>query len=125
MFAGGMLLAFTLVSFAVWLHWNERQGWPGEDYHDDDDAKYLKTRFRSRRRIHWIMGGCGFLIAVAVMAGPGRYALWVGLWSIVMLALMTVVPLALLDALRTHRYHDRQLPKIRQRFLNDDETPHP
>jgi len=120
MFAGGLVLATTLLSFAVWLQWNERLGWPGESYQEDDDQEYLTIRFRSRRRIHWIIGLCGVLILVATLAGPDSTRVWIGSWSIVMIALSTVVLLAMLDALRTHRHHRHKLPEIRSRLLGDD-----
>ena len=121
MMAGGIVLAVTLISFAIWLHWNERQGWPGESYGDSKDEAYFRQRFRSRRRIHWIIGTCGMLVLVASLAGPERSEIWIGAWSAVMLSLMTVVPLALLDGIRTQRHHHRKLPEIRRRFLGDDD----
>ncbi len=121
MFAGGIVLAVTLIVFAVWLHWNERQGWPGESYESQADANYLRQRFRSRRRIHLIIGICGLWILAATFAGPEKRSLWIAAWSVVMISLMTVVLLALLDGFRTHRYHRNKLPEIRRRFLGDDD----
>ncbi|WP_168566729.1 hypothetical protein [Crateriforma spongiae] len=123
MFSGGIILSVTLILFAVWLQWNERQGWPGEEseYDDKTDADYLRSRFRSRRRIHWIIGVCGLLILIATVKGPESRAVWIGCWSIVMLCLITVVGLALLDAVRTHRYHRRRLPELRRKMLGDDD----
>ena len=66
-----------------------------------------------------IIAACGILIIVAAFAGPG--AVWVAAWMSVSLALMTVVVLALFDALRTHRYHNAKLPKIRSNGWSDDE----
>ena len=119
MFAGSLVLGFTLLGFAGWLHWNELQGWPNESYVTELDKKYLGLRTRARLRIHCILAACGFLIIVAAFAGPG--VIWVGAWTIVMFALMTVVILAGLDAMRTHRYQREKLPEIRRNILKDDD----
>lgn len=121
MFAGGLILALMLISFAVWLHWNERLGWPGEDYTEADDQNYLTARLRSRRRIHTIIGGCGVLILFATLATPRRAEIWIGAWSIVSLSLIAVVFLAGLDAVRTHRHHRSKIPRLRQQLRSDEE----
>ena len=119
MFEGSLVLGTTLVGFAWWLHWNDTRGWPDESFKTELDNQYLASRTRSRRRIHWIIGACGALILLAAFTGPG--AVWVAAWMTVMVALMTVVVLAGLDALRTHRYHAAKLPEIRREMLGDDE----
>lgn len=121
MFVGGLILAATLISFAVWLQWNEREGWPGETYQRDDSV-YLQARLRSRRRIHWIIGMCGGLILVATLATPQKRQIWIACWTTVMIALITVVFLALLDAFRTHRYHQAKLPEIRRQILGNTDV---
>ena len=117
MFAGSLVLGITLLGFAGWLHWNEVQGWPNERFETELDKKYLGQRTRSRRRIHLIIAGCGALVIIAAFAGPG--AIWVGAWTIVMFALMTVVLLAGVDAIRTHRYQRAKLPEIRRQILGE------
>jgi hypothetical protein len=119
MFGGSLVLGFTLIGFAAWLHWNELQGWPNESFETELDKKYLGQRTRSRRRIHIIMAACGVLILAAAIAGPG--AIWVGAWTIVMFALMTIVLLAGIDAIRTHRYQQAKIPEIRRQILGEDE----
>ena len=114
MFFGGLLLGTTVLAFAWWLHWNEAHGWPDESYDRESDREYLANRGSARRRVHAIFGACGVLILVATFAGPGP--LFAGAWTCVAFALMTVVGLALLDAMRTHRYHSNKLRKIRQQF---------
>ncbi|MGI9473196.1 MAG: hypothetical protein ACR2NZ_16765 [Rubripirellula sp.] len=119
MFAGSLVLGFTLLGFAGWLHWNEVQGWPNESYVTELDKKYLGQRTKSRRRIHFIIAACGSLVIIAAIAGPG--VVWIGAWMIVMLALMTVVLLAGVDAMRTHRYQRAKLPEIRRQALGEDD----
>ena len=121
MFAGSMVLGFTVLGFAIWLHWNETRGWPGEGSNETKlDNQYYEQRSRSRTRIHAIIALCGILIIVAGVVGPGG-PVWVSAWMIVMVALMTVVLLAGLDALRTHRYHIAKLPEIRRKHFGEDE----
>ena len=109
MFASQMILSVTCILFALWLHWNERQGWPNERYDSQTDKDYLNRRMRSRRRVHILFGTCGVLMAVAAFAGLGL--VFAAAWTIVALVLMTVVVLAALDALRTSRYDKRKLGK--------------
>ena len=128
MFAGSLVLSITLIAFAVWLQWNEKHGWPQEfdevnrAMHPlvgtELDREYYASRGRSRRRIHVIIGICGALILIAAIAGGGL--VWLVAWSCVMVALMGVVLLALLDAVRTHRYHRSKLPEVRDQFFGED-----
>ena len=71
MLESSLLLGITVLSFAVWLHWNDAKGWPNESYDSKVDNQYLAQRTRSRKRIHIIIGACGILILVAAFAGPG------------------------------------------------------
>lgn len=121
MFAGGLLLAGTLIFFAVWLQWTERQGWPGENYDGsrDKDMVYLQRRMRSRRLVNGLIGLCGVLILVATVAGVGR--VFVAAWLSVTLVLFVVVMLALLDAFRTFRYEKDKLRDLRRNALGDEE----
>ena len=116
MFESQLILAVTCLAFAGWLHWNERQGWPNESYDRRQDADYLRIRMRSRRRVHLLFAVCGVLMAVAAFAGPGP--VFVAAWMIVSLALLTVVLLAALDALRTGRYEKRKRDELRKRLVN-------
>jgi Flp pilus assembly protein TadB len=118
MFAGSMVLGITVLSFAAWLHWNDIQGWPNEPYKTEVDNQYLARRKRSRKRIHIIIAACGVFILVAAIAGPGP--IWVAAWMSVILALLTVIILALFDAFRTHRYQKTKVPEIRRDILGDD-----
>lgn len=123
MFAGGLLLGATLIGFALWLHWNEHQGWPGESYDREMDHDHLCRRRRSRRRVHWLIAGCGLLIILAAIGGPETPRLWIGCWLSVFLSLMTVIALAGFDGLRTYRYHAQQLPELRRRSLQQNRSP--
>ncbi|MEM9589074.1 MAG: hypothetical protein AAGA03_17465 [Planctomycetota bacterium] len=118
MFAGSLVLSATVIGFALWLHFTDQQGWPGETYSGTKvDLEYLRRRSRSRRRVHMILLATGVLIGVAAFAGPDETAVWLACWLSVIAALLTVVGLALLDAFRTHRYHRNKLPEIRKRAL--------
>lgn len=117
MFLGSLVLGLTVIAFAAWLHWNEQIGWPNESFRTQLDREYLSERTRARKRIHVLIASAGGLMLVAAIAGPG--AIWLGAWMLVMLALLTVVLLAAMDALRTHRYHVRKLPEIRREILGD------
>jgi peptidoglycan/LPS O-acetylase OafA/YrhL len=118
MFSGSLVLGITLVAFAGWLHRRDTDGWPSEDFITELDKKYHKRRTRSRRRIHAILAGCGVAAIVAAFAGLG--AVWVAMWSIVMVSLMVVVALAGIDALHTQRYLKSKIPEMREQLLKDD-----
>ncbi|MFK8111737.1 MAG: hypothetical protein AB8B91_06030 [Rubripirellula sp.] len=118
MFAGSLVLAFTLFGFAGWLHWNEIHGWPEESFKTELDKQYHDRRGRARGRIHLIIVVCGVLILIAAFAGPGP--LWAGCWMSVFVALVTVVILACFDFYRTHRYHQKKLPELKTKFLDDE-----
>ena len=117
MFASGMILSITLIGFAWWLQVNELRGWANESYDSELDKEYLTRRMKARRRVNVIIGICGLLIFAATLAGPGFF--WVAAWMSVSVGLMTVVILALLDAVRTQRYHRKKLPEIRDKTLRD------
>lgn len=119
MFAGSLILGITLVTFAGWLHYQDTEGWPSDNFTTDLDKTYHRRRTRSRRRIHLILAGCGLAVIVAAFSGLGP--VWVAMWSIVMVSLLVVVALAGVDALHTHRYMKSKLPEIRERLLNEDE----
>jgi hypothetical protein len=119
MFLGSLILGFTVIAFAAWLQWNEVGEWPSATARTALDREYLATRTRARKRIHALIAISGLLILIAAFAGPGP--VWLGAWLGVMALLVTVVFLAGLDALRTHRYHVRKLPEIRREILGDHE----
>ncbi len=119
MFAGSIVIGVTLLSFAIWLHWNERQGWAGESSDDRLDQHYYASRMRSRRWVHVLFGLCGILVIVAAFAGPGR--VWIGCWMSVMLALLVIMVLAGVDAFRTLRYQSKKKPEIRRQIFERDE----
>ncbi|TWT91566.1 hypothetical protein Pla52nx_006397 [Stieleria varia] len=121
MFAGGLLLSCTLIAFALWLQWTERQGWPGEEYDEQRarDQLYLQRRRRSRRLVNGLIGLCGVLIGIATFAGIGRT--FVAAWLCVMVVLFGVVMLALLDAFRTVRYEKDKRRDIRRESIGNDD----
>ncbi|MAI73731.1 MAG: hypothetical protein CMM01_22925 [Rhodopirellula sp.] len=119
MFAASLILGITLLAFAGWLHYQDTEGWPSDNFTTELDKTYHQRRTRSRRRIHFILGGCGVAAIVAACWGPGP--VWFAMWSVVMVSLFVVVGLAGMDALRTHRYMKSKLPEIREQLLSDDE----
>jgi len=118
MFASGMILAITLIGFAWWLQRNEQYGWAEESYDTELDQDYFARRRKARRRVNALIAICGLLIFVATVAGPGP--VWIAAWMIVSVCLLTVVILALLDAIRTQRYQRKKLPEIRRQTLGND-----
>ena len=118
MFAGSLVLGVTLIAFAGWLHHQDTQGWPSENFSTDLDKKYHTRRTRSRRRIHVILAGCGFAAIVAAFFGLG--AVWVAMWCSVMVALVVVVLLAGIDAIHTKRYLKSKMPELRKQMLQEE-----
>lgn len=121
MFAGGLILSITIIAFALWLHWNERANWGERDFHSKTDQAYLRARTRSRRVVHALFLVCGILIFVSTIATPERRIVWLLSWAVVTVLLLSIVMLAGIDALRTHRYHLNKLPEIRKKSLGGDE----
>jgi hypothetical protein len=119
MFAGGLVLGLTLVAFAVWLYQREQNGWDEDRENSELDDLYYARRETGRRQVYVLFGVAGVLIVVAAFAGPGF--VWGLCWLLVSILLVCVVSLALLDAMRTHRYHAQKLPEIRRQLLSDDE----
>ena len=120
MLVGGILLSFTILGFAGWLHWNEHLGWPNENLDVESDQAYLSQRRRTRGRVNAIFAFCGLLILVASISGPG--IMFVSAWTCVAFGLMTAMVLALLDGFRAHHHHSRRLPKTRQQLLDSDDS---
>lgn len=115
MFAGGLILATTLMIFSVWLFRTERLGWPNDSFDDPSDELYLQRRSRSRRRVNVLFFLCGLLILFATLATQECWVLWVACWASAMLVLLTIVALAALDVLRTMLHHRNRIEKIRGR----------
>jgi len=111
MFAGGLLLAATLIFFACWLQWTEHHGWPHDSFNGDEDQQYLAQRKKSRRLVNVLIGGCGLLIGIATFAGVGR--IFIAAWSIVAVTLIVILVLAALDAFRTLRHHRQKMRRMR------------
>jgi hypothetical protein len=120
MVLGGIILASTLIAFAIWLHYNELRGWAHEGDTSFFDMDYLRSRSRGRLLVHSLLGACGALILIATGFGPG--IVWSVCWLLVCLSLTCVVMLALVDAWRTQRFHARKLPELRRQLLGDDEA---
>lgn len=120
MFAGSLLLGVTLCCFAAWLHQTEKRGWPNETFETDLDKQYRARRLRSRKRIHYLIAGCGVLVLVAAFSGPSIP--WMVCWGLVMIGLVAVMILAAADAFHTHRYHLKKLPEIQKETLGDSES---
>jgi hypothetical protein len=117
MFAGGLLLAATLLCFAGWLQWTEHRGWPHDSADCETDHVYLTKRKRSRSLVNALIGVCGLMVLIATLAGVGL--IFVAMWSTVALTLMVIVVLAGLDALRTHRYHQDRMRELRRRAIDE------
>ncbi|MGB7345067.1 MAG: hypothetical protein WBD20_12710 [Pirellulaceae bacterium] len=120
MFAGGLLLSATLIGFALWLHFNERDGWGFENNDPNSsktDGKYLALRKRSRNRVHFLFAASGVLILIAAFAGPG--IVFVAAWSCVAFALMAIMAIAVLDGIRTHVYRRYETPKIQREIQRE------
>ncbi|MFG0290786.1 MAG: hypothetical protein ACF8CQ_21625 [Rhodopirellula sp. JB044] len=115
MFAGGLIIAATLMFFSVWLFRTEQIGWPNDSFDDPVDETYLRRRTRSRRRVNALFFVCGLLILVATLATPERRVWWIACWMSAMLVLCTIVALAGIDVVRTMLHHRRRLEQMRKR----------
>ena len=117
MFAGGLLLAATLLFFAGWLQWTEHHGWPHDSADCEADHVYLAKRKRSRSLVNALIGLCGLLILIATFAGVGL--VFAAAWSTVTLMLLVIVILAGLDAYRTTRHHQDKMRELRRRAIDE------
>ncbi len=127
MFAGGLILAFTLIGVAGWLQWTESVGWPHEPLGTDDlsnrnqgDHDFYRARKRSRLYVNSLIAICGGLILLATLAGPARAMIWASAWTAVAFVLMVVVVLAVFDGLRSYHHHSKKLREVREQLLPDD-----
>ena len=125
MIAGSIVLALTLIAFAVWLQWNEvlgEESRSNEGLHNQSkltelDERYFHKRTRARKWIHALIAGCG--VAIIITAFAGNAIVWMVGWILVMLVLMVVMLMAALDALRTYHYHQRKLPEVRRQVMGE------
>ncbi|MCC9641044.1 hypothetical protein LOC71_02075 [Rhodopirellula sp. JC740] len=120
MFAGGLILACTLIGFAIWLQRSEQVGWSRHRFDEEADRPYMVRRWRSRRQVNFLFLVCGVLILVATLASPARRALWLACWSSVMLVLVAILFLAGLDALRTVRHMRHRMNELKQTSRDSD-----
>jgi peptidoglycan/LPS O-acetylase OafA/YrhL len=117
MFAGSIVLALTVLGFTGWLQYHEVRGWPEEGPANEFSKRYLHRRRRTRRRVHVLLVLCSVLIAVAAFVGPGR--VWIGCWMTVILTLFVIILLAMIDAMRTHRFLREKIPQIGDSLINE------
>ncbi|MCD0460844.1 hypothetical protein [Roseiconus lacunae] len=117
MFGGGLLLGGTLLFFAIWLQWTEHHGWPHDHFDSDDDLEYRKQRKRSRSKVNSLIGICGMLVLAATLVNDRL--IFVAAWTAVTFILLVIIVLAMLDAFRTHRYHQDKMRRIREQALKD------
>ncbi|TWT56516.1 hypothetical protein CA85_40480 [Allorhodopirellula solitaria] len=114
MFAGGLILAATLIFFSIWLFRSEQLGWPNDVYDDPADELYLRRRSRSRKRVNALFFVCGLLVLAATLATPEHRVFWIGCWMSAMVVLCTIVALAALDIVRTMLHHRHRLDRMRK-----------
>ncbi len=115
MTAASMILALTLLGFAVWLELREREGPQAGDADATFDDEYLLARHRGRRSVHVLLVVAAALIFVAGLAGPG--AVWIAMWLAVCGVLVVVMLLGAVDFYRTNRFLARKLPELRKQAL--------
>ncbi len=118
MFAGGLVLSVTIISFAIWMQWNENQQAVGVDKGASEvDRRYIRRRARHRQIVNGLFLFTGLLVLASTFAGVERKLLWLSLWATTIAVLMVIVILAGIDALRTHLYHLHKLPEVRKKAL--------
>lgn len=125
MLAGSLLIGFAVIAVAFWLEYNDSVGWPNELERERQaagaqDERYRALRRRWRRIVHMMIAGCGALMAAAGLAGRGRF--WIAAWTAVAMLMMTIIVLALGDALRTHRHYADKLRRHREASSRNDVT---
>lgn len=125
MLAGSLLLGFAVIAVAFWLEYNDSLGWPNELERERQpstaqDERYRIVRRRWRRIVHMMIAGCGALMAVAGLAGKGPF--WIAAWTAVALLMMTIIMLALGDAVRTHQHYSDKLRRHRKAAPPRDAT---
>ena len=121
MFAGSLLVGFTVILIAVWLEYHDwllsftvaqnlRYRRPIDAAIQEVENRYQKVRRRWRLVIHTLLAACGGLMIAAGWAGPGRF--WIAAWTAVTILMLCIVMLALADALRTRHHHNRKSPSL-------------
>ncbi len=118
MLAGSLLIGFAVIMVALWLEYNDSRGWPSEQKLEREtelqaqgerDLKYLKTRRRWRKVNHVIFALCGALMASTGLAGRGAY--WVSAWTAVSILMLSIILIALVDAIRTQRHYASKIAR--------------
>jgi 4-hydroxybenzoate polyprenyltransferase len=123
MFAGSLLVGFTVLVAAVWLEYHDSVYWA--DVTEDDlrqsetnspsrfrESRYQRTRRRWRVVIHVLLASCGTLMIAAGWAGPGPF--WIAAWTAVAILMLCILLLAILDAFRTYYHRLRQISEARR-----------
>lgn len=123
MFAGSLLVGFTVILVAVWLEYNDSittaylasrtadQKLTKDNATQSSDFRYQKVRRRWRLVIHVLLAICGALMIAAGWAGPGKF--WIASWTAVAILMLCILVLAVGDALRTHTHQVRKLAETR------------
>jgi hypothetical protein len=123
MFAGSLLIGFTIILVALWLEYQDvvntthiiNEGPPGrQDFAEAlrvIDDRFVRVRRRWRLVIHLLLGACGGLMIAAGWVGPGAF--WIAAWTSVALLMLCILFLAAADALRTHCHQARKLNQAR------------
>lgn len=123
MFAGSLLVGFTIILVALWLEYqdtvspfsiiNEVQ--PTRQVAAETVGKiedrFVRLRRRWRMVIHLLLGVCGGLMIAAGWVGPGRF--WIAAWTSVAMLMLCILLLAAADAIRTQHHHARKVRDTR------------
>jgi len=122
MLAGCLLIGFTVIVVAVWLEYNDLLGWPNEIELErvassDRDERYRIVRRRWRKIVHCLIAVCGALMAAAGLSGLGPF--WIAAWTAVALLMLTIILIAMGDAIRSHRHY---ASKLRGPKNSDDQS---
>ncbi|WP_068261370.1 hypothetical protein [Rubripirellula obstinata] len=108
---GSLVLAMTIIGFAIWLQRNEEHTDQNGSSESELDRVYHRARSASRKRTNRLIGFSGLLIlATAFISNP---IAWMSIWLLVMISLLIVIGLAGKDAVRTYRYHQKKLDEVR------------
>ncbi|QEG39975.1 hypothetical protein [Roseimaritima ulvae] len=116
MTAASIILALTLLGFAVWLELRERDEPQAGDADAAFDDDYLLARRRGRRAVHVLLVVAAVLILIAGLAGPGP--IWIAMWLAVCGLLVVIMMLGMMDFYRSNRYLARKLPELRKQVLD-------
>ena len=118
MLAGCLLLGFTVIVVAIWLEYNDSLGWPNEIERERNalttrDDRYRIVRRRWRRIVHGLIALCGALMISAGLAGLGQF--WIAAWTAVAILMLSIIVIAIGDAIRTHRHYAAKLREQKSR----------